>query len=123
VSITTYFHLDAIGEALTFSTFAVLVLGGLSWLAERLARRRIGFYAGFVGILAVAYLSLRFAYWDVRESLASLPDWHGWRTDTRIFYVSQLFITIPLLVLSEIKLLRWSRNRALLSHTEEACPS
>jgi amino acid permease len=116
VSITTYLYLDAIAQALTASAFATLVFGGLSWLVERLARRRIGFYVGFVGIVAVAYFSLLSAYWDVRDSLAGLPDWHGWGTDMRIFYVAQLSITIPLLILSEIKLLRWSRNRALLTH-------
>jgi hypothetical protein len=122
------FYLNAIGEALTESVVVALVLGALCWLVEFVARHKIGFYAGYVAVFLVAIVVLRFAYIDLKDcssAFGSPSPWcdiHGWYTKDRLFYFSLMLITIPLLIFSEIKLRRWSLNRAQPT-PEEPCPS
>ena len=109
-------YVSAFVQAFVESIAIALILGALCWLIELVARHRIGFYAGFLAIFAVVYVIQHFAYFDFIESYVGLGDPHGWRIMNRFFYLSLAFITIPLLILSEIKLRRWSLNRALPTH-------
>lgn len=107
-------YVSAFVQALVESIVIALILGALCWIIELAVRRKIGFYAGFLAIFAVIYVIQHFAYLDFIE--AHLGDPHGWRVADRIFYGALTVITIPLLILSEIKLRRWSRKRVLLTH-------
>jgi NhaP-type Na+/H+ and K+/H+ antiporter len=113
-------YVSAFVEAFVESVVVALVLGALCWLVELLVGRRIGSYAGYVAMFAVALVILRFAYIDFIECSGvfgpSLCELHGWHIMIRSFYASLALITIPLLILSEIKLRRWSLNRALPTH-------
>src|SRR6267142_2613069 len=90
-------YVSAFVQAVVESIAIALILAALCWLIELVARRRFGFYAGFLAIFAVVYVIQHFAYLDFIEW--HLADPHGWGVSNRMFYVSLALITIPLLIL------------------------
>jgi hypothetical protein len=112
------FYLNVWGQALTLATLVTVIFGGSCWLIEAVVGRRVGVYVGYAAIAAVMIV---FAH-EVRASLECLgasSSWcnpHDWLAYNRANAAALALITIPLLAISEIKLRRWSLNRAPLTH-------
>jgi hypothetical protein len=115
------FYLTMYGMPFALSVAVALVLGALCWLGELPVRRRIGVYAGYTAMLVVAAYTGRVIYGDVTEC-SGIFGWPvlfpqcEWSIVSRLLAVFLIVVTMPLLLLSEIKLGRWSQNRAQPTH-------
>lgn len=107
------------GMPFALAAAVAFVLGAACWLLELLAGRGIGVYLGYAAILAVILYTGRIIYGDVMECSGAFGRQIflcEWSIVSRVLAFFLTVVTVPTLVLSEIKLRRWSRHRALLTH-------
>jgi hypothetical protein len=102
---------------LGFALLPTVVVAGICWLVEAVLGRRIGVGLGYVTIFAVLLMVARIAYVEIAEctSLFGATDmWPRceWSPLVRIFTIFVAIVSMPLLIVSEIKLSKWSKNRA-----------
>jgi len=110
-----------VGMPLGFALALALIGAALSSIVEAVLRRRIGVYLGYVMMAAIAFLIARFAQSELMEcglfgrrgcSELSAPN-----CDCEFSLLFQLLIvfvtsvTMPLLLVSQIKLKKWSQSR------------
>jgi len=110
--------LGFVGLPLGFALALALMIAALSWTVEAVLRRRIGICLGYVAMFAVAVLIAGFAQSEIMEcglfggrgcSELSLPN-----CDCEFSPLLQLqiifltFVTMPLLLVSQMKLKKWS---------------
>jgi hypothetical protein len=114
-------YLLVYGIPSAMSVAAALLLSALCWLVEMLVRRRIGVYAGYAAIWAAILLTFRLLYGNVADC-SGVFGWPflfpqcEWSSVTWSLAVFLTIITVPLLVVSEVKLSRWSLNRGTSAH-------
>jgi hypothetical protein len=114
-------YLMVYGMPLALAVAVALVLGSLCWLLELFARRGVGVYLGYAATFVVTLCTARIIYGEVTECSGAfgrpvLFPQCEWSIVSRVLAVFLTVITTPLLVLSEIKLRRWSLNRAPLTN-------
>jgi hypothetical protein len=108
------YYLNVWGEALTLAVLVAVIFSGSCWLIEAAVGRHVGVYVGYAAMAAVMLLVVH----EVHASLAcrgASSSWcnpHDWLAYNRAHAATLTLIAMPLLVISEIKLRRWSRNRA-----------
>ena len=114
----SHFYLNVWGEAIMLAVFAASVLSALCWLIEMTVGRQIGVYAGYAAALVVVLMIAREIYASL-ECYGTSGSWcnpHDWLAYDRAAATALTFVTMPLLIVSEMKLRGWSRNRALPTH-------
>ncbi len=112
------FYLNVCGEVLTLAVIAASVLSALCWLIEMAVGRQIGVYAGYAAALVIVVMIAREIHASLECYVAS-GSWcnpHDWLAYDRALAAALTLVTMPLLIVSETKLRRWSRNRALPTH-------
>jgi hypothetical protein len=112
------FYLDVCAEAVTLAVIAASVLSAVCWLTEMTLGRQIGVYAGYVAAPVVVLMIAREIHASL-ECYGVSGSWcnpHDWLAYDRALAAALTFVTMPLLIVSETKLRRWSRNRALPTH-------
>src|SRR6266481_1638134 len=112
------FYLNVYGEALALAVIAASVLSALCWLIEMTVGRQIGVYAGYAAALAVVLMIVRSIYASL-ECYGASGSWcnpHDWLAYDRALAAALTLVSMPLLIVTEMKLRRWSRNRALPTH-------
>jgi hypothetical protein len=115
------FYWMVYGIPFVSSIAVALVFCAWCWLLEWLLGRRIGVYAGYAGILMVCVVILHLIYFHIAECSGIF----GWpvllapcesSTVTKSLAAFLTIAAMPLLILSEIRLRRWSLNRARHTH-------
>jgi hypothetical protein len=112
------FYLNVCGEALTLAVIAASISIALCWLIEMRVGHQIGVYAGYAVALVVVLMIAREIYASLECYGVSGP-WcnpHDWLAYDCALAAALTLVTMPLLIVSETKLRRWSRNRALPTH-------
>jgi hypothetical protein len=106
--------------SLGFALVLALIVAGISWTVEAALRRRIGVYLGYVVMFAVAFLMARFAQSEIIEcglfggkcSELSSPNCDcEFSPLFQLLIVFLTFVTMPLLLVSQMKLKKWSRRK------------
>jgi hypothetical protein len=108
-----------VGMPLGFVLALAPIIAALSWPVEAVLRRRIGVYFGYVVMFAVAYLIARFAQSEIMEcgfggncSELSSPNCDcGFSLLFKLLIIFLAFVTMPLLLVSQMKLKKWSQSR------------
>jgi len=117
----TNLYLIIYGVPFALSVAVALLLCTFCWLLEWQIGRRTGVYAGYAAMLAVALEISYLSYLEITQCSGAF----GWRVlfpQCEWSIVSKMlagFLTIvamPSLILSEIKLRRWSLHRAQPIH-------
>ena len=114
-------YLMVYGMPLALAVAVALAAGSLCWLLELLARRSVGVYLGYAAISIVIFYTARIIYGEIMECSGAfgrpvLFPQCEWSIVSRLLAVFLMMITTPLLILSEIKLRRWSLNRVPLTY-------
>lgn len=109
------------GMPFALAISAAIVLGSVCWLLELVLGRGFGVYAGYAAILLVVFYIARIVYPDVMECSGAFGrevrlSPCEWAIVSRVLAVFLAVATVPMLVLSEIKLRRWSLRRVPLTH-------
>lgn len=114
-------YLMVYGVPFALSVAVALVLCTLCWLLEWQVGRRIGVYAGYAAMFALSLKILHLTYLEITECSGVLG-WPvlfpqcEWSIASKLLAAFLTIVAMPLLILSEIKLRRWSLNRAQLTH-------
>jgi hypothetical protein len=114
-------YLMVYGVPLALSVAVALVLCVLCWVLEWLVGRSIGVYAGYAAMLAVSAKILHLVYLQIIEC-SGIFGWPvplapcEWSILSKMLAVFLTIVAMPLLIFSEIKLRRWSLNRAQPTH-------
>ena len=109
------------GVPLALSVAVALVLSSLCWVLEWQVGRRIGVFAGYAALLAVSLKILHLTYVEVVDC-SGIFGWPvlfpqcEWSVVSKLLAAFLTIVAMPLLLLSEIKLRRWSLNRAQPIH-------
>ncbi len=112
-----------VGLLLGFALALTLVVAALSWTVEAVLRHRIGFYLGYVVMVVLAFIIVGFAQSEIMECglfkespggcELSSPNCYDCEFSLvfQLLSISFMFVTIPLLIVSQIKLKKWSQSR------------
>jgi hypothetical protein len=99
---------------LGFALTLALIIAALSWAVEAVVRHRIGFYFGFVVMFVVAFFILESARFEIMNCGLFKYYVEGVCESSALFQLlslSFMFVSIPLLLFSQIKLKKWSQSR------------
>jgi hypothetical protein len=114
-------YLMVYGVPFALSVAVALVLATLCWLLEWQIGHRIGIYAGYASMLAVALKISHLTYLEITEC-SGVFGWPvlfpqcEWSIVSKLLAAFLTIVAMPLLIFSEIKLRRWSLNRAQPTH-------